>query len=162
MGGARVSHRALVVIPAENGWLRGETTWRDDRTGPGDGWRPPEPRSIGADSFRSVVESFDFARFDGIYRRDGDGWTAFLACWLAVEHYLGESIPDPRGDGAVVAIRSPRDGTALRIWFRGAKATVAEGVRANELSIVEGRKRLLSGLRRRAGERDVIVGSPRE
>ena len=155
-----VSHRALVVIPTEDGWWHGETTWQDGRTKPIDGWRPPRKPPSAADSLRDVVESLDFARFDGMYRRAGGEWTAFVMCWLAVEHYLGEPVPDPRGDGAAVAVHSARDGPALRTWLRGAKATVADAVRTNGLSIAAGRRRLLAGLRHRAGNRELVIGDP--
>ncbi|WEL21541.1 Uncharacterized protein HBNXHr_1479 [Halorhabdus sp. BNX81] len=153
-----MSHRALVVVSGQSGWLRGETVWREDRTEPPDGWRPPRETPFESDSLRDVVGSLDFARFDGMYRRAGGEWTAFLACWLAVEHYLGKPVPEPCGDGAVVAIYSPREETALRTWLRGAKATVADAVRANELSIMAGRRQLLVGLRQRAGNREMAVG----
>lgn len=157
-----LSHRALVVVPSEKGWHWWETTWRDDRTEPVGGWQPLDA-SFGADSVRTVVESLDFAQFDGLYRRSGGEWTPFLACWFAVEHWIAAPVPDPRGDGAVVAIRSSRDASALRSWFRAAKGATADAVRAGELSRTAARRRLLERLQRRARDRELIVGTdPRE
>ncbi|WP_135663661.1 DUF6735 family protein [Halorhabdus rudnickae] len=151
-----MSDRALVVASSEKGWHCGETAWHDDRIRPAASWHQGDTFVV--PSFRSVVRGFDFARFEGIYRRSNGVWTAFLACWFAIEPWLQESVSDPRGDGALVAIRSARDAGALRTWLRAARDTVADAVRAGELSGADARERLLAGVRRRARGREVIAG----
>ena len=93
-----------------------------------------------------------------MYCRAGGEWTAFLACWLTVEHYLGKPVSNPCGDGAVVAIHSVRDSAVLRTWLRGAKRSVADAVLAGECSVADARAALLEALERRAGDRKLVVG----
>jgi len=155
-----VSDRALVAIDTPDGWVCAETTWHDDRPKPIEPWGERVGGPPTGAPFRSVVETLDFGRYTGIYRRGSDGeWTASLACWFAVEHLAGGPTRDPRGDGAVVAVGSPRDVAALRRWFRAAKAAVADAFRRGELSAVGVRRRLLAALRRRAGAREVVAGA---
>ncbi|MFB6201685.1 MAG: DUF6735 family protein [Halorhabdus sp.] len=153
-----MTDRALVAVSADDGWDCGVTRWFDDRHEPTDGWRTDGATLDSASSFREVVETMDFARFDGVYRLTDDTWTAFLACWFGVEPVLGVALDDPRGDGAIVAVRSARDAAALRRWFRAAKATVAESVRAGDLSGDDAKRRLATGLVRRAGNRETVLG----
>ena len=156
--GATVSERALVAVPTEDGWHCGETNWFDDLAKPPDCWGVTDDDGGVADSFHAVIESLDFARFDGVYRRSGNEWTPFLACWLAVEPALDELARDPRGDGVVIAVRSASDAAALRSWFRAAKGSVADAVRAGELSLTDARRRLLAGIDRRARDRETVIG----
>jgi hypothetical protein len=158
--GLAVTDHALVVTSAGNEVLLEATVWHDDRACP-DG----RLRGFGGDncasSLSAAVERLDFARYDGLYYRGADGdWTAYLACWLAVEPLTGAPTPEPRGDGVVVERRTARDAQALRSWFRAAKASVVDGITAGTLSPGEARSRLLGALHRRAGERRVIVGTP--
>ncbi|ERJ06972.1 hypothetical protein HLRTI_001050, partial [Halorhabdus tiamatea SARL4B] len=109
---ATLSHRALVVAEA-NGVRQWETIWRDDQTEPPRGRRSLPSSPSETTSLRAVAESLDFAHYEGVYYHADGVWTAHLACWLAVEHLLGEPLPDPRGDGALLAVRAG-EASALR------------------------------------------------
>ncbi|WP_181685786.1 DUF6735 family protein [Halorhabdus salina] len=153
-----MSDRALVAVATDNGWNCTETKWVEDREKPPNGWRSTDDGGCPVDSFRAVVESLDFAHFEGVYRWSGGEWTPFLACWLALEPMIDERAADPRGDGVVVAIRSASDGATLRSWCRAAKRSVADAVRAGELSRACARRRLLAGIDRRVRDREQVIG----
>lgn len=156
-----MSDEALIAVATPTGWTCGETTWHDDRLEPTDDWRPRTHGPSCIPAFRSLVERLDFARYEGVYRRESPGqWSAFLACWFAFEHRLGRSVPDPRGDGALVAIGSAGDVVALRRWVRAAKGDLADAIRRGDVSDAAARKHLLAGLRRRASDRTVVAGAP--
>lgn len=151
-----MTHRALAVAD-ERGSRQWETTWRDDRSAPADVQRATASRLSGPASLKTIAESLDFARFEGVYHRADGEWTAYLACWLAIEQLLGKPLPEPRGDGALLAVRAG-EASALRRWFRTAKGSVADAVLAGECSVTDARPALLEALDRRAGDRELVVG----
>ncbi|WP_158855622.1 DUF6735 family protein [Halorhabdus sp. CUG00001] len=155
-----MTDRALVVRTVTAGVRLEATVWHDDRVCP-DGRLRAFDGDDRAPSLSAAVERLDFARYDGLYYQGPDGdWTAFLACWLAVEPWTGDPTPEPRGDGAVVERRTARDAQALRSWVRAAKGPLVDEIATGTLPPGEARSRLLGALRRRAGDRRVIVAAP--